>query len=147
MILEVSSTFVFHEEQTKAELATLAQEIKNLRSELKEYHVNAVVVTPQTFHPNQPEGQKPAQFCKCCHKNGHTLNWCRKKTRDEEVRKVRFQMSPRRKTIPIPNYSVRISNRRPQNDQNMSHFLALDYKNSPINECLPDEEVNRQHEA
>ena len=67
--------------------------------------------------------------------------------RDEEVRKVRFQMSPRRKTILMRNYSIRISNRRPQKDHDMSHFPALDYKNSPKNECLPNEEINRQYEA
>ena len=32
LILEVSSTFLPHEAQTKAELATLGQEIRNLRS-------------------------------------------------------------------------------------------------------------------
>ena len=53
LILEVSSTFLSHEAQTKAELATLGQEIKNLRSELKNYHVNAVARTSGTFHPNQ----------------------------------------------------------------------------------------------
>ena len=52
LILEVSSTFLSHEAQTKAELATLGQEIQNLRSELKEYHVNAVAVTSRIFHPN-----------------------------------------------------------------------------------------------
>ena len=45
LILEVSSTSLPHEEQTKAELATLGQKVKNLRSELNEYHVNAVAVT------------------------------------------------------------------------------------------------------
>ena len=48
---EVSLTFLSHEAQTKAELATLGQEIKNIRSELKEYHVNAVVISSRTFHP------------------------------------------------------------------------------------------------
>ena len=147
LILEVSSNFVFHEEQAKAELATLAHEIKNLRSEWKEYHVIAVVVTPQTFHPDQQERQKPARFRKYCHENGQTSNCCRKKIRDEEVLKVRFQVSPRRKTIPIPNNSNRISTRRLQNNHNMSHFPELYYKNSPLKDCLPNEEANRQHEA
>ena len=62
-ISEVSSTFLFHEEQTKAELATNGQEMKNLRSELKEYHVNAVGVTSETFHPDQQGKQKPVRFC------------------------------------------------------------------------------------
>ena len=59
LILEVFSTFLSHEAQTIAELATLGQEIKNLRSEVKEYHVNAVAVTSRTFHPNQQGRQKP----------------------------------------------------------------------------------------
>ena len=60
LALEVSSTFVFHEEQTKAELAALAQEIKNLRSELKEYHVNVVVVTPKLLIPVNRKKNLPA---------------------------------------------------------------------------------------
>ena len=75
LIPEGSSTFLFHEAQTKAELATLGQEIRNLRSELKECHVNAVAVTTRTFHPNQEGRQKTTRFCKYCRKNGHTLNW------------------------------------------------------------------------
>ena len=51
LILEVSSTFLSHEAQTKAKLATLGQEIKNLRSALKEYQVNAVAITSGLFIP------------------------------------------------------------------------------------------------
>ena len=58
LILDVSSTFLSHEAQTKAELVTFGQEIKSLPSELKEYHVNAVAVTSRTFHPNQQGRQK-----------------------------------------------------------------------------------------
>ena len=78
LILEVSSTFLSHEAQTKAKLATLGQEIKNLQSELKDYHVNAVATISRTFHPDQQGWQKLTRFCYYCHKNGHTLNWCRK---------------------------------------------------------------------
>ena len=79
LILEVSSTFLSHEAQTRAELATHGQKIKNLRSELKQYHVNAVAVTSRSFQPNQQGRQETTRFCNYCHKNGHTLNWCRKK--------------------------------------------------------------------
>ena len=103
LILEVSSTFLSHEAQTKAELATLGQEIKNLRSELKEYHVNAVAMTSRSFHPDQQGRQKLTRFCNYCHKNGHTLNWCRKKMRDEEVRKIRNDMWSKREISPIHN--------------------------------------------
>ena len=74
LILEVSSAFLSHEAQTKAELATLGQETRNLRSDLKEYHVNAVATTSRTFHPDQQGRQKLSRFCNYCHKNGHTLN-------------------------------------------------------------------------
>ena len=79
LILEVSSTFLSHEAQTKAELATLGQEIRNVRSDLKEYHVNAVAMTSRTFHSDQQGRQKLMRLCNYCDKNGHTLNWCRKK--------------------------------------------------------------------
>ena len=68
LILEVFSTFLSHEAQTKAELATLGQEIKNFGSELKEYHVNAVAITSRTFHPDQQGRQKLTRFCNYCHK-------------------------------------------------------------------------------
>ena len=37
--------------------------------------------------------QKTVRFCKYCHENGHTPNWCRKKTRDEEIRRLQQDMS------------------------------------------------------
>ena len=85
LLLEVFSSFLSHESQTKAELATLGQETKNIRSALKEYHVNAVTITSRTFHPDQQGRQKLTRFCNYCHKSGHTLNWCLKKMRDEEL--------------------------------------------------------------
>ena len=131
LILEVSSTFLSHEAQTKAELATLGQEIKSFRSELKEYHVNAVAVTSRTFHPNQQGRQKTTLFCNYCHKNGHTLNWCRKKMRDEEVRKIRNDMSSKRISSLMKNSSTGQFNRKLPNNDAMNDFLDLDDRNSP----------------
>ena len=146
MILEVSSTFLSHEAETKAELATLGQEIKNLRSELKEYHVNAVAVTSRTFYPNQQGRQKTTRFCNYSHKNGHTLNWCRKKMRDEEVRKIRNNMSSKRKISPIKNSCTEQFNHKPPNNDAMNNFLELDDRRSPPIERLSNEEANWQHE-
>ena len=39
---QVSSNFLNDEEKTKPQMATLGQELKNLRSELQEHRVNAV---------------------------------------------------------------------------------------------------------
>ena len=106
LILEVSSTFLSHEAQTKAELATLGQEIKNLRSELKEYHVSAVAITSRTFHPDQQGRRKITRFCNYCHKNEHTIKWCRKKMRDEEILKIRNDMSFKRIINPMKNFPL-----------------------------------------
>ena len=146
LILEVSSTFLSHEAKTKAELATLGQEIKNLRSELKNYHVNAVAVTSRTFHPNQQGRQKTTRFCNYCHENGHTLNWCRRKMRDEELRKLRNDMSSKKIISPVKNSSTEQFNCKPPNNDAMNDFLELDGRNSPSIERLSNEEANWQHE-
>ena len=138
--------FLSHGAQTKAEFATLGQEIKNLRSELKEYHVNAVAISSRTFHPDQQGRQKLTRFCNYCHKNGHTLNWCRKKIRDEEVRKIRNDMPSKRNISPIKNSSTEQFNRKPPNNDAMNNFLDLDDRSSPSIERLSNEEVNWQHE-
>ena len=147
LILEVSSTFLSHEAQTKAEMATLGQEIKNLRSQLKEYHVNAVAVTSRTFHPDQQGRQKLTRFCNYCHKNGHTLNWCRKKMREEEVRIIRNDMSSKRNISPIKNSSTEQFNRKPPNKDAMNNIIELDDRRSPPIEQLSNEEANWQHEG
>ena len=146
MILEVSSNFLSHEAQTKAELATLGQEIKNLRSDLKEYHINAVAITSRTFHPDQQGRQKLTRFCNYCHKNGHILNWCHKNMRDEEVRKIRNDMSSKRIIRPMKNSSTEQFNRKPPNNDAMNDFIDLDDRNSPSIERLSNEEANWQHE-
>ena len=55
---QVSSNFLNDEEQTKAELASLGQEMKNLRTELQEHRVNAVEGTSKPVDPNQKGRQK-----------------------------------------------------------------------------------------
>ena len=49
----LSSNFLNDEEQTKAQTATLGQEMKNLRSELQEHRINAVKGNPRTVDTNQ----------------------------------------------------------------------------------------------
>ena len=126
-------------------MATLGREIKSLRSELKEYHVNAVAVRSRTFHPNQQGRQKTTRFCNYCHENGHTLNWCRKKKRDEEVRKKRNVMSSKRIISLMKNSSTEQFNRKPPSNDGMNDFLDLDDRNSPSIERLSNEEANWQH--
>ena len=84
---QISSIFLNDEEQTKVQLASLGQEMKNLRSELQEQRVKALQ-NPLLCDPNQKGRQSATRFCNCCRTNGHTPRWCRKKIRDEEVKKI-----------------------------------------------------------
>ena len=89
MSFQVSSNFLNDEEQTKVRMATLGQELKSLRSELQEHRVNAVEGNSRTVDPNQKARQNAARFfCNYCRTNGHTPSWCRKKIRDEELKRI-----------------------------------------------------------
>ena len=55
MSFQVTSKVLNDEEQTKAEMAALGQEMKNLRSELQ---VNAVEGTTRTVNPNQKQDKR-----------------------------------------------------------------------------------------
>ena len=83
---QVSFSFLIDEEQTKAQMATLGHDMKNLRSELQEHRVHAVEEIPQTVDPKQKGRQNATRFCNYCHTNGHTPSWCRKRIRDEEIK-------------------------------------------------------------
>ena len=69
----VYSNFLKDKEQTKSELATLRQDMKNLQTDLQEHRVNAVESTSKPVDPNQKRKQKATRFCNYCRRNGHTL--------------------------------------------------------------------------
>ena len=92
---QVSSNFLNDEEQTKVQLASLGQEMKNLRSELQEHQVNALE------NPNHKGRHNATRFCSYCRINGHTQNWCRRRMRDEEIRRVQYDMSLKRNVVSI----------------------------------------------
>ena len=69
---QVSSNFSNDEEQTKAQMATLSQKMKNLQSELQEHRVNAFEGNPRTVDPKQKGRQNATRFCNYCRTNGHT---------------------------------------------------------------------------
>ena len=50
---QVSTSFLNDEEQNKVQLASLGQELKNLRTELKEHRVNALEGNQKSIDPNQ----------------------------------------------------------------------------------------------
>ena len=98
---QVSSNFLNDKEQTKIQLASLRQEMKNLRSELQEHRVNALE-NPRQPDPNQKGRQNATKFCNYCRSNGHTPSWCRKKIREEEVKRVQDEMMSE-KRVPFTN--------------------------------------------
>ena len=102
---QVSSNFLNDEEQTKAQMATLGQEMKNLRSELQEHRVNAVEGNPRTADPNQKGRQNATRFCNYCRTNGHNPSWCRKKIRDEELKRIENEKTAEKKVTFTQDYN------------------------------------------
>ena len=110
---------------------------------MSEYHViNAIAISCRTFHQGQQGRRKATRIRDYCRKNGHTLKWCRKKMRDEEIRKVRFDKFCKKNITPIENNSTGCFNRRPQTNQTMNHFLDLDDTNNSTEELPSDNERN-----
>ena len=70
---QVSTCFLNDEEQNKAQMASLGQELKNLRTELKEHRINALAGNQRPVDPNQKGRQNATRFCGFCKINGHTV--------------------------------------------------------------------------
>ena len=103
---QVSSNFLKDEEQTKVQLASLGQEMKNPRFELQEHRVN-VLENPRPPDPNQKGRQNATRFCNYCRTNGHTPIWCRKKIRDEEAKKVQDGMMAEKRVTSTNDFNKR----------------------------------------
>ena len=135
---QVCSTFLNDEEQTKVQLASLGQEMKNFRSELREHRVNALE-NPRQPDLNQKGPQNATRFCNYCRANGHTQNWCRRRMRDEEIRRVQYDMSPKRNVAPIWDCGTSGFNRESQYGQNRDQLPDSTDGNNPTNEVLTTE--------
>ena len=101
---QVSSNFLNDEEKPKAQMASLGQEMKNLRSELEEHRVNAVEGNPRTVEPNQKGRQNATRFRSYCRTNGHTPSWCRKKIRDEELKRIENERTAEKRVTFTQDY-------------------------------------------
>ena len=86
-------------------MATLGQEMKNLRSELQEHRVNAVEGSSRTVDPNQKGRQNATRFCNYCRTNGHTPSWCCKKMRDEELKRFQNDRTAEKKVTVTQDYN------------------------------------------
>ena len=78
---------------------------KNLRTELKEHRVNALEGNQKTIDLNQKGRQNATRFCGYCRTNGHTPSFCRKKIRDEEVKKLQNEATAQKKVTFTHDYN------------------------------------------
>ena len=104
---QVSTSFLNDEEQNKAQMASLGHELKNLRTELEEHRVNALEGNQRPVDPNQKGRQNATRFCGYCRTNGHTPNYCRKKMRDEGIKKLQNEATAEKKVTFNQDYNKR----------------------------------------
>ena len=103
----VSTCFLNDEEQKKAQMASLGQELRNLRTEFKEDRVNALEGNQKPIDPNQNGRHYATRFCGYCRTNGHTLSYWRKKIQDEEVKKLQNEATAEKKVTFAHDYNKR----------------------------------------
>ena len=112
--------------------------MKNLRSELQKRQVNALE-NPRQPDPNQKGRQTATRFCNYSRANGHTQNWCRRRMRDEEIRRVQYHISLKRNVAPIWDCGTSNFNCDSQYGQNRDQPPDSTDGNSPTNEHLTTE--------
>ena len=88
-------------------MASLGQEFENLRTELKEHRVNVLEGNQRPVDPNQKGWQNATRFCGYCRTNGHTPSFCRKKIRDEEIKKLQNEATADKKVTFAQEYNKR----------------------------------------
>ena len=102
---QVSTSFLNDEEQNKPQMASLGLELGNLRTELKEHRINALEGNQRPVDPNQEGRLNATRFCGCCRNNGHTPNYCRKKMRDEGIKKLQNEATAEKKVTFTQDYN------------------------------------------
>ena len=86
-------------------MATLGQKVKNLQLELQEHRFNAIEGNSRPIDPNQKGRQNAAGFCNYCHTNGHTLSWCCKKIRNEQLKRIEKGKTAAKKNTVTQDYN------------------------------------------
>ena len=104
---QVSSSFGNDEEQNKAQMSSLGQELKNLRTELKKHRISALEGNQRPVDPNQKGRHKITRFCGYCRTNEHTPNYCRKKMWDEEFKKLQKEATAEKNVTFTQDYNKR----------------------------------------
>ena len=103
----VSTSFLNDEEQNEAQMASLGQELKKLRTELKQHRINALEGNQRPVDPNQKGRQNAARYCGYCRTNGNTPNYCRKKIWDEEIKKLQNEATAENRVTFTQHYNKR----------------------------------------
>ena len=147
IMLQVCSNFLHDVEQIKIELDTMRQDMRKLRLELQVHRVNAMEGNSRPWASTQKGKQTTVRFCNYCQKKGHTLKWCRKKMRDEEIRKIQYEMSSKGNHVPNQNHVTNAVDRSAQYDRSVDHSPDSDNGNKPTNEHQPTEEETGQDEC
>lgn len=93
--------------QDKEKVNALEQQMKELTSLVKEQTVNSINMITANSDPNNKQRQNATRFCGYCRSNGHSISWCRKKIRDEELKKLREDRPPERKVGFTTDYNKR----------------------------------------
>ena len=104
---QVSATWLNDDEQNKKQMETMSKQLKDLTMTVKETSVNALAIASKPVDVNQKGRQNTTRFCGYCRSNGHTLNWCIKKMRDGEIKKVQNEMTAEKKMIFSEDYNKR----------------------------------------
>ena len=104
---QVSTSFLNDEEHNKTQMASLGQELKNIRLELKEHRKNALEGNQRPVDPSHKGRQNATGFCGYCRTKGHTPNYCRKNIGDEEVKKLQKEATAERKVTFTHDYNKR----------------------------------------
>ena len=94
---QICTSFLNNEEQNKAQMASLGQELNNLRIELKEHRVNAVEGNQKPIDPNQKGRQNATRFCGFCRTNGYISSFFRKRWETRKSRSCKMKPQPRKK--------------------------------------------------
>ena len=150
---QVSSNFSNNEKQTKAQLATLGKEMKNLRTELQEHRVKGVEGSSKPVDPNQKGRRNAIRLCIYCRSNGHTQSWWRKKIRDEELKKIKIERTAEQRVTFKQDYEEREDQAMgPDNGITIRILLAeliriMDRLIRTVDDCLTDDQVNSPTET
>ena len=66
----------------------MRDDLKGIKLQIKEQINNTINAVEKSVDPNATRRRMATRFCGYCRTNWHTPNWCRKKMRDGEVKKV-----------------------------------------------------------